>query len=234
VRDEDDARAVGLERLEHAEQVARLLRGEDGGRLVEHEDARVAVQRAQDLHALLHADADVLDARVGVDGQAVAIGELAHARAGSLDVEQQAAPRLVGQHDVLGHGHDRDEHEVLVDHADAEVDGLQRRSDADGPAVDAHLALVGLVQPVEDAHERRLAGAVLPEQRVDLAGPQVEVDAIVGDDRPEALRDPAQLEGVLHAYLTVSGMSAISPLAILAWTALTCAAYFWAAVLSLP
>ena len=72
---------------------------------------------------------------------------------------------------------------MLVDHADAEVDGLQRRSDADGPAVDAHLALVGLVEPVEDAHERRLAGAVLPEQRVDLAGPQVEVDAIVGDDR---------------------------------------------------
>ena len=78
-----------LQRLEHAEQVARLLRGEDRGRLVEHEDPRVAVQRAQDLHALLHADADVLDARVGVDGQAVAVGQLAHARAGALDVEQQ-------------------------------------------------------------------------------------------------------------------------------------------------
>ena len=46
-----------LQRLEHAEEVARLLGGEHGGRLVEDEDPRAAVQRAQDLHALLHADA---------------------------------------------------------------------------------------------------------------------------------------------------------------------------------
>jgi len=123
---------------------------------------------------------------------------------------------------------------VLVHHADPVLDGLQRRADADGPAVDADLALGGRVEPIEDAHQRRLAGAVLPEQRVDLSGLQVEVDRVVGDDRPEALRDPAQLEGVLHTYLTVSGMSAIAPLAMSSWTFLTWSAYFVAAVLSLP
>ena len=65
----------------------------------------------------------------------------------------------------------------------------------DGLAVEPDLALVGRVEPVEDAHQRRLAGAVLAEQRVDLAAAQVEVDAVVGDDGAEALRDPAQLEG---------------------------------------
>ena len=223
VRDEDDAGAVGLQRLEHAEEVARLLGGQHRGRLVEDEDPRPAEQRAQDLDALLHADGDVLDDGVGVDGEPVAVRQLAHARGGRLEVEEHALARLVGQHDVLGHGHDRDEHEVLVDHADPEVDGLERRVDGDGPAVDADLALVGRVEPVEDAHQRRLAGAVLPEQRVDLAGLQVEVDRVVRDDRPEALRDPAQLEGVLPCLpsATASGMFAISPLAICSWTCLT-------------
>ena len=52
----------------------------------------------------------------------------------------------------------------------------------------------GLVEPVEDVHQRRLAGAVLAEQRVHLAAAQVEVDVVVRDDSGEVLRDPAQLE----------------------------------------
>ena len=117
-----------------------------------------------------------------------------HTRRGGRDVEEGALARLAPEHDVLCHGHDRDEHEVLVDHSDPQPDGLARRRDLDRLAVDEHLPLVGLVKAVEDAHQRRLACAVLPEQRVDLAAPEVEVDGIVGDDVPEALRDPAQLE----------------------------------------
>ncbi len=56
---------------------------------------------------------------------------------------------------------------------------------------DEDLALVRVVEAVEDAHQRRLAGAVLPEQRVHLAGPEVEVDVVVGEDARELLRDPA-------------------------------------------
>ena len=60
---------------------------------------------------------------------------------------------------------------------------------------DADLAGVGPVEPVEDVHQRALAGAVLAEQGVDLAGAQVEVDAVVGDDAGEALDDAAHLDG---------------------------------------
>ena len=44
--------------------------GEHRGRLVEDQHLRAAEQRAQDLHALLGADADVLDLRVRVHRQA--------------------------------------------------------------------------------------------------------------------------------------------------------------------
>ena len=56
------------------------------------------------------------------------------------------------------------------------------------------LALVGCVEPVEDVHQRRLAGAVLAQQRVHLAAAQVEVDVVVGEHAREPLGDPAELE----------------------------------------
>ena len=136
---------------------------------------------------------------------------------GRVDVEQRALARLGRQHDVLGHGHDRDQHEVLVHHPDAHADRLARRADVHRLAAEADLALVGLVQPVEDVHERRLAGSVLPEQGVNLAAAQVEVDVVVRDQRAEALRHALQLEGERMALLGqddfsgLIGMSVISP-----------------------
>ena len=63
-----------------------------------------------------------------------------------------------------------------------------------GLAADLDLALVRVVEPVEDVHQRRLAGAVLAEQGVDLALAEVEVDVVVRDDPGKALRDVAHLE----------------------------------------
>ena len=52
--------------------------------------------------------------------------------------------RLLGEHDVLGDGHDRDQHEVLVHHPDPAADRVLRRAEADGLALEQDLALVGL------------------------------------------------------------------------------------------
>ena len=77
---------------------------------------------------------------------------------------------------------------------------IPRAMASDGPAivtslaVEQDLAVIGLGQPVEDVHERGLAGAVLAEQGVDLAGPDLEVDVVVGDDARIALGDAAHLE----------------------------------------
>ena len=93
---------------------------------------------------------------------------------------------------------------MLVHHADAGGDGLLGAAGDLGPAVDGDLALVGLQQPVEDVHQGGLAGAVLPQQAVDLTGDDVQVDVVVGDQRPEALGDAAQPEtrrGVGHVAI---------------------------------
>src|SRR5579884_1229399 len=168
VADEDDRLAVGPQALDDLEQLARLLRRQHGRRLVEDEHVRAAVERLEDLDALLLADGDRADERGRIDGEPELRGELADALLGSALVEQRPVVRLDAEDDVLGDGHHRDEHEVLVHHPDARVDRVARRRERDGPAVQPDLSRVRPVQPVEDVHQRRLAGAVLPEQRMHL------------------------------------------------------------------
>src|SRR5262249_18515178 len=74
------------------------------------------------------------------------------------------------------------------------ADRLARRPERERLARHTDLALVRVVEPVEDVHQGRLARAVLAEEGVHLAGHEVEVDVIVGDDPGEALRDAAELE----------------------------------------
>ena len=132
-----------------------------------------------------------------VDGEPEALGDLAHALVRLPEVEQHAGVgRLDGEDDVLGDGHHRDQHEVLVHHADAGLDRGARRAELDRLPRDHDLALVGVVQPVEDVHQGRLAGAVLAEQRMHLALAEVEADVVVRDDARKALRDVAHLEDV--------------------------------------
>jgi len=164
---------------------------------------------------LLHPDRQVFHQGVGVDLQAEPLGELEHLAAGLAPVEQadrgqaerwdpepaqvklgrgQPAHRLGAERDVLGHGEDRHQHEVLVHHADLGPDRVPGRVDRDRLVVEQDLALVGLDQPVEHVHQRGLARAVLAEQSADLAGLDDQVDVVVGDEAAEALRDPAQLK----------------------------------------
>ena len=65
---------------------------------------------------------------------------------------------------VLGHGLRRYQHEVLVDHADPGADRVARIVEGDGLVVDQDLALIGLVEAVQDVHERGLERPVRPLQ----------------------------------------------------------------------
>ena len=183
-----------LSSREVAEQLVDLLRHQDGGRLVEDQDAGAAVEHLGDLDPLPGADAEVLDQHVGVEVEGVAVGDLEDPAAG-LGAVQPAAPRgLAAQDDVLQDGEVVGQHEVLVDHADAGAiasAGLRKRHLA---AVERDRALVGAVHAVEGLHQRRLAGAVLAHDGVHLAAADPQLDVAVGDDAGEALGDPAQLD----------------------------------------
>ena len=193
VADEDDREALVDEATQRLEERLDLLGHEHGGGFVEDEHAAVARERLDDLDALLLADREVLHERVGLDGDAEAVGGLLDRAAGGSQVEPGTAGPA--EDDVLGDRHGLHQREVLGDHADPGRDGVARGVDGDGRAVDLDGAGVGAGEPVEDAHQRGLAGAVLAQQGVDLAPGQGQVHGVIGDEVAEALGDATQLGG---------------------------------------
>ena len=79
-------------------------------------------------------------------------------------------------------------------HPDPVRDRVARTSDAGGLSIDEDLARIGVDEPIEDVHERGLAGAVFANQGVDLARPDGQVDLVVCDDAGKGLGDIAHLE----------------------------------------
>ena len=106
------------------DQLVDLLRRQHRGRLVEDQVLGVVGQRLQDLHPLLDADRQVLDQRVRVDVEPVALGELADRLPRLPHVQHAGGAVLPAEDQVLGHGEHLDQHEVLVHHADAGGDRL--------------------------------------------------------------------------------------------------------------
>ena len=78
----------------------------------------------------------------------------------------EAIGRLARQDQVLEEAEARHQHELLVDHADAAGEGVGRSEEGNRSVVDQHLALVRSVHPLQDAHQRRFAGAVAADDGV--------------------------------------------------------------------
>ena len=211
VRDEDHRLSLLRHRAQRPEQRVGLLRREHRGRLVHDQDARLAVEGLQDLDALLLADRELPDPSPGIDCKAVAFAKFGDVALDRRWVDEEAAAlgAVVAEHDVLGHREGLDEAKMLVHHADAGVERIARRVEAHRLAVQLDSALVGPVETGEDVRERRLAGAVLAEQGVHLAGGRLEADVVVRDHAWEALRDPEHAHGGARRGAGSPGASAV-------------------------
>ena len=176
------------------EQPLDLVRGERRGRLVEDEHAGFDRQRLRDLDELLIGHRQATDRRTGVEMDV----ELLEQRVGSASrrapvEDPEPSRRGVADEDVLGDGQVREESRLLVDDRDTERPGVGGPVDLRRLPVQKDRPAVGLVDAGQDLDQRALAGTVLADQGVDLAGQESERDVVEGLCRREALRDPAQL-----------------------------------------
>src|SRR5581483_2951478 len=91
--------------------------------------------------------------------------------------------------------------EVLVDDLDPEPRGILRPVDVHLAAFEEDLPAVGRVRAGDALDERRLAGAVVADERHHLPRVHLEVDVGQRLDRAERLRDVPELKecGIAHA-----------------------------------
>ena len=193
-RQEDGQVALGLDLLAASPTPRPARHGiETRRRLVEKEDPRLVHQAARDLDTAPHAARQVLHLLVrhcvsSTASSSSAISCCAFGARNAVQLGEDDQVLLDAQLEVAGHR--------LRDDADrsAHAVGLVR----DVEAVDARRAGGRRQQRREHPDERRLAGAVGPEQPEDLTVFDREADAVDGREVAELLDDLVDVDGGRH------------------------------------
>ena len=170
------------------EAKVELEGGGVGNRL--EQELRILQKAAHDLDALPLAGREVVHGAIRIDRQSIALGYLG-------DPPLQIAPLrgiVDAERDVLGGGQSLEEREMLEHDADAEPAGKGRVRDLHGFSLPDDLARVRPQDAVDDVDERALAGAVLAEERMDLARPHGKLDVVVCKAAGKSLDDAFEQE----------------------------------------
>ena len=177
--DVDDADSAPAQASERFEQAFDVGLGQRGGRFVEHENVRLDGERPADGDERALGGRERRDRRVRID---IAADHRKRVRGGLANPppgdQAKRRARIAGlDRDILADRHPFDEAEILMNERDRQP--ICRGTH--GPSVERDLARVGFVNARQNLDQGRLAGAVLAEQRVNLAAIEIEVDVIEGD-----------------------------------------------------
>ena len=168
------------ERVAHGDDARRI---EAVGRLVEEQEAWIAQEGRGDAEPLLHPE------RVRVHAVTCPVDE-SHELEELLDpLPRRRSPRRGDRTEVLATGQERIEGRRLDEGADLEQPPTVSASERPAEQLDA--ARVGMDEPREDAHRRRLAGTVRAQEAVHDASRDREIQTVERDHLAVALDEPA-------------------------------------------
>ena len=108
--------------------------------------------------------------------------------------DEQPRARFAADEHVLGDRHVGGEGEFLIDGDDAGALGVVGRGEGDRLAIELDLARIGAVRAGQNLEQRRLAGAVLAQKRMDFGLADFEMHVLERKHAGKALADPGHLE----------------------------------------
>ena len=153
VADEQEG-AAGPGHAAHAvKEGVRLLRCQHGRGFVQDQETGAPVEHLDDLHPLPLSDRQLPDQGVRIDLESAFATQSGDGFADGRRIHAEAQSTIAQDH-VFGDGLGFDQHEVLVHHAHAGSDCVQRGSEGDGPILHLHGSRVGPVQAAQDVHQR--------------------------------------------------------------------------------
>ncbi len=175
VGDVDDALALGLQCPDDPEQMLDLALRDRRGRLVHDEDVGIVGDGLGDFDHLAIGDGKVADLRLGIERNVEPLEQrLRPSTHLVMPDEAECIQRLAADPDVFGDRHEVHQVEFLMDHGDAVLERVERRRQLDLLPLQLEGARIGRVDAGDDLHQRRLAGAVLAHQRMNVAALQPE------------------------------------------------------------
>ena len=160
--DDDDGLVVLLHVADNVEKTLRLLRGQNGGRLIKDQDVRTAVENLDDLQGLLLGHAHLIDLLVRIQVKMVAVADLLCLSAHLFEVKFLALFQTEG--DIFQCRKNVDQFEMLVDHTDAQIKGVFGRTDLHRFPIHQDLACIRIVDAGQHVHQGCFAAAVLTQQ----------------------------------------------------------------------
>ena len=170
VTDEHHRRTPIAESAGNAHQSLGLRRRESRCRLIHDDDLCVDGECLGDLDDLLIGDRQPSGATVGPQMHAEEIEQFACPGIHRRPIDLAPRAWLATDEHILCHGEVWKETRLLIDHGHALLSGATRRALLEGVAVQRDLTLVESMNTGQRLEERRLAGTVLAEQRMDLPG----------------------------------------------------------------
>ena len=193
--DDDDGAAIVAHALELNEKLLRFLGRQNRSRLIEDDQLRAPCQHLQNLHLLGHAHRQRSAKCIGIHGHVVLLRQRRRACTHCLFVQQGEAAGLHAQVYVLIHGKLVDEHEMLIDHADAQRSRGFRGRDQNPLPVPEDLPLRREFRTVEDLHQGGFSRSVFTRNGMDLPCMQAEIYLVIGKDSvAKPLGDPGHAQ----------------------------------------
>ena len=157
-----------------------------GGRLVKDQAALIEIELLDDLELLLLAGGEPRNRYIERHSERHMIEEGRKPR--SLAAPVDHAPHVVSRdHQVLGTGQRRHQHEILVHEPDADRMRLARIGDGYLATVDRYLAGIRSVEACDTLDQRRLARPVFAEEGMESCGRHLDRDVVERNERAEGL-----------------------------------------------
>jgi hypothetical protein len=190
VGNEHDHEPVGRQSPQNLEQLLALRLGDTRRRLVENQHPGAQPQQARYLELLTFPDRQCLGQRVRIKRETVPVRGLLECACPLLAIEQHS-PRRAEQ-EVVENRY-REKHQwILMEHPYSRLDRVARRLEPYRVAVEQHLSGIGFDETGQNLHQRGLAGSVLTEQPVQLAGLDLQRHPVVCPNGAEVFVNIAQ------------------------------------------
>ena len=178
MRDEDDRQAFGLQRPHDADEICDLGFAQSRGRLVHDNEPGLHGERAGDLDELLLGDGKIAHQRHRIAPETDPLGDGLRLSSHAPPAYEQLRAGFAPNEHVLGDRHVGSEGELLVDRDDSSALSVVRRRKGGRLAEQLDFAAIGALRAGQNLEQRRLAGAVLAKQSMDLRLPHFEMDVL--------------------------------------------------------